>query len=81
MNVPPAGPGRGRPHHRESPHIPAPDRTPPPITASRTPRLAAALFRRYLRSVVVGSREHPIPLTGARPEAVLSEASRLGRRR
>lgn len=52
------------------------DRTPPPITAGRKPRLVSALFRRYLRAVTVGSRERPILLAGGRPEAALDEARR-----
>uniref|UniRef100_UPI001C0FC0BF hypothetical protein n=1 Tax=Streptomyces brasiliscabiei TaxID=2736302 RepID=UPI001C0FC0BF len=53
-----------------------PDRTPPPITTDRKPRLVTALFRRYLRAVTVGSRERTIPLAGGRPEAALDEARR-----
>ncbi|MFJ8978762.1 hypothetical protein [Streptomyces sp. NPDC102282] len=65
--------------HPPSPGAPVtdePDRTPPPISTSRKPRLATALFRRYLRAVTVGSGERIIPLAGGRPEAALDEAHR-----
>ncbi|KPC62665.1 hypothetical protein [Streptomyces chattanoogensis] len=51
---------------------------PPPITDSRKPRLAAALFRRYLRAVTVSSRHRTNPLADGRPEAALGEARRHG---
>ncbi|WP_405729323.1 hypothetical protein OG885_10100 [Streptomyces sp. NBC_00028] len=73
----PAPAHRGRPHTPQEPAVTqAPDRTPPPITASHKPRLVTALFRRYLRAVTVGSREHTNPLAGGRPEAALDEARR-----
>ncbi|NEB01983.1 hypothetical protein [Streptomyces sp. SID13726] len=40
------------------------------------PRLATALFRRYLRAVTAGSRTRPHLLAGGRPEAALYEARR-----
>ncbi|KUF16852.1 hypothetical protein [Streptomyces silvensis] len=43
---------------------------------SRSPRLATALFRRYLRAAVVDSREHDHPFAGARPGTVPNEARR-----
>ncbi|MEE4495007.1 MULTISPECIES: hypothetical protein [unclassified Streptomyces] len=81
--VPAGHPTTPAPHHRgqQSPSPGArvtdePDRTPPPISTSRKPRLATVLFRRYLRAVTVGSGERTIPLVGGRPEAALDEARR-----
>ena len=68
--------GAGTHPHQEPPVTDEPDRTPPPISTSRKPRLATALFRRYLRAVTVGSGERTIPLAGGRPEAALDEARR-----
>lgn len=68
---------RGR--HPPPPGAPVtdePDRTPPPISTSRNPRLATALFRRYLRAVTVGSGERTVLLAGGCPEAALDEARR-----
>ncbi|MET8683705.1 hypothetical protein ABZV77_05770 [Streptomyces sp. NPDC004732] len=73
----PAPAHRGRPHPpQESTVTHEPDRTPPPITTDRKPRLVTALFRRYLRAVTVGSKERTNPLAGGRPEAALDEARR-----
>ncbi|MFI2204615.1 hypothetical protein ACH47Z_28285 [Streptomyces sp. NPDC020192] len=64
----PAPPSPGVPVTRDT------DRRPPPITADRKPRLATALFRRYLRAITTGSRTRTNPLAGGRPEAALDEA-------
>ncbi|MEV3857548.1 hypothetical protein AB0J38_24860 [Streptomyces sp. NPDC050095] len=42
------------------------------MTPHRTPRLALAVFRRYLRAAIVRSREHHMPLV----EQALDEAHR-----
>ncbi|MEU3747295.1 MULTISPECIES: hypothetical protein [Streptomyces] len=52
-------------------------RTPPPLKATRRPRLAAILIRRYLHACVLGGPERPTPLAGGRPEAALDESRRL----
>ncbi|MGZ2362105.1 hypothetical protein LRE75_36520 [Streptomyces sp. 372A] len=64
---------------RPSPGAPVtdePDRTPPPISSNRKPRLVTALFRRYLRVPAVGCGERTNPLAGGRPEGALDEARR-----
>ncbi|GAU70757.1 hypothetical protein SSP35_22_00600 [Streptomyces sp. NBRC 110611] len=61
------------------PETPVTPRTPAPITRHLKPRLATALFRRYLRACIPTSRDQTVPLAGARPEAVLDEARRIGR--
>ncbi|WP_222943201.1 hypothetical protein, partial [Streptomyces parvus] len=53
-------------------------RTPPPINSRLTPRLATALFRRYLRACIPTGPDSGSPLAGARPEAVLAESQRVG---
>ncbi|MEU6144158.1 hypothetical protein ABZ848_27870 [Streptomyces sp. NPDC047081] len=69
-------------NHRTNPAstgVPVPrttDRTPPPITPNRKPRLATALFRRYLRAVTADSRTRTNLLAGGHPEAALDEARR-----
>jgi hypothetical protein len=45
-----------------------------------TPRLATALFRRYLRSCVPTGLHRIVPPTGTRPEAGLDAARRFGHR-
>ncbi|MFG3038084.1 hypothetical protein ACGFYZ_14355 [Streptomyces sp. NPDC048330] len=61
----------------ENPVVP---RIPPPVSRRLKPRLATALFRRYLRACIPTgtARTSPIPLAGARPEAVLDESRRIG---
>jgi hypothetical protein len=44
------------------------------------PRLATALFRRYLRACIPAGPDRASPLAGARPEAVLVKAQRVGHR-
>ncbi|MET8590418.1 hypothetical protein [Streptomyces sp. NPDC005078] len=44
------------------------------------PRLATALFRRYLRACIPTGPDRASPLAGARPEAVLAETQRVGQR-
>ncbi|MFE1199588.1 hypothetical protein ACFW6E_43945 [Streptomyces olivaceoviridis] len=44
------------------------------------PRLATALFRRYLRACIPAGPDRTCLLAGARPDAALSEAHRTGRR-
>ncbi|WP_177198728.1 hypothetical protein [Streptomyces colonosanans] len=41
-----------------------------------TPRLATALFRRYLRACIPTGPDRTSPLAGARPETALTEARR-----
>ncbi|MDX2624884.1 hypothetical protein PV356_36375, partial [Streptomyces sp. WI03-5b] len=55
-------------------------RTPPPISHRLKPRLATALFRRYLRACILAGSDRASPLAGARPEAVLAETQRVGQR-
>ncbi|WP_258198751.1 hypothetical protein [Streptomyces sp. A244] len=55
-------------------------RTPPPISNRLKPRLATALFRRYLRAFIPSGPDHASPLAGARPEAALAETQRVGHR-
>lgn len=55
-------------------------RTPPPISHRLKPRLATALFRRYLRACIPTSPDRAAPLAGARPEDVLTETQRVGQR-
>ncbi|MBC2901156.1 hypothetical protein [Streptomyces cupreus] len=45
-----------------------------------TPRLATALFRRYLRACIPTGPHRIVPPTGAHPEASLDEARRIGHR-
>ncbi|MFI8880293.1 hypothetical protein [Streptomyces sp. NPDC055243] len=61
-----------------SPEKPVAARTPPPISNRLTPRLATALFRRYLRACIPSGPDRTSPLAGARPEAVLAERQRMG---
>ncbi|MFI5804367.1 hypothetical protein [Streptomyces sp. NPDC051561] len=49
---------------------------PPAISASRTPRLAVALFRRYLRACTAGSATRTNPLATG-PFGTLDEHRRL----
>ncbi|MEV3851293.1 hypothetical protein AB0J30_31470, partial [Streptomyces microflavus] len=60
---------------------PVTPRTPPPINSQLKPRLATALFRRYLRACIPTGPDSGSPLAGARPEAVLAESQRVGQRR
>ncbi|SBT91847.1 hypothetical protein GA0115233_103634 [Streptomyces sp. DI166] len=73
----PAGAAR---HIARLPEKPVAPRTPPPISNRLKPRLATALFRRYLRACIPTGPDHTSPLTGARPEAVLTESQRVGQR-
>ncbi|MFF5719338.1 hypothetical protein [Streptomyces buecherae] len=57
---------------------PVTPRTPPPISSRITPRLATALFRRYLRACIPTGPDRLSPLAGARPETVLGKTSRAG---
>ncbi|MFE3645886.1 hypothetical protein ACFXOM_33765 [Streptomyces sp. NPDC059169] len=59
---------------------PAIPRTTPPISRRLKPSLATALFRRYLRACIATGPDRVSPLAGTRPEAVLSEARRIGHR-
>ncbi|MFI9423406.1 hypothetical protein ACIG54_07545 [Streptomyces achromogenes] len=45
-----------------------------------TPRLATALFRRYLRACTPTGPDRTCLLAGTRPETALSEAHRTSRR-
>ncbi|MFE3381504.1 hypothetical protein [Streptomyces anulatus] len=63
-----------------SPEKPVAPRTPPPISSLLKPRLATALFRRYLRACIPTDPDHASPLAGGRPEAALAEAQRTGQR-
>ncbi|WP_139062994.1 hypothetical protein [Streptomyces griseoaurantiacus] len=84
--VPRKTPGRPRhptgaaQHTARLPEKPVAPRTPPPISNRLKPRLATALFRRYLRACIPSGPDHTSPLAGARPEAVLTEAQRVGQR-
>ncbi|GAB2719633.1 hypothetical protein GCM10027072_11010 [Streptomyces bullii] len=73
----PAGAAR---HTARLPEKPVAPRTPPPISNRLKPRLATALFRRYLRACIPTGPDHTSPLTGARPEGVLTESQRVGQR-
>ncbi|CAL9368614.1 hypothetical protein SUDANB151_00801 [Streptomyces sp. enrichment culture] len=55
-------------------------RPPPPISHRLKPRLATALFRRYLRACIPTGPDRAVPLAGARPEAILTETQRVGQR-
>lgn len=66
------GPPGPAPHNR--PESSVTPRTPRPITHHLKPRLATALFRRYLHACVVRDRGSPLA-TGA-----LGETHRLGTR-
>ncbi|MFG2924217.1 hypothetical protein ACGFYA_22270 [Streptomyces sp. NPDC048305] len=55
-------------------------RTPPLISKQIKPRLATALFRRYLRACLPTGPDRPSPLAGARPESALAETQRVGHR-
>ncbi|MER6331127.1 hypothetical protein ABT298_17730, partial [Streptomyces sp. NPDC001034] len=63
------------------PETPVATRTPPPISHRLKPRLATALFRRYLRACIPTGPDRATPLAGARPEGVLTETQRVGQRR
>ncbi|WP_406436068.1 hypothetical protein OHB00_18890 [Streptomyces sp. NBC_00631] len=73
-------PRRGHPSHRSIPEKPVAARTPPPISNRLQPRLATALFRRYLRACIPTGPDRTTLLAGARPEAVLAETQRVGHR-
>ncbi|MFJ8248489.1 hypothetical protein [Streptomyces sp. NPDC094466] len=62
------------------PELPVTPRTPPPVNSRLKPRLATALFRRYLRACIPTGPDSGSPLAGARPEAVLAESQRVGQR-
>jgi hypothetical protein len=51
------------------------DRTPPPITPARPPRLALFRFRHYLRAPVAGSSEQNLP-SATSPHDVRNETRR-----
>ncbi|MFE2521990.1 hypothetical protein ACFXG9_43355, partial [Streptomyces mirabilis] len=76
----PGPPGGPAPAPTDLPEKPIAARTPPPISNRLKPRLAAALFRRYLRACIPTGPDRPSPLAGARPEAVLAETQRFGQR-
>ncbi|WP_245726834.1 hypothetical protein [Streptomyces longwoodensis] len=80
----PVGPGTTPepPGHRTArfPEKPVATRTPLPISDRLKPRLATALFRRYLRACIPADPDRASPLAGARPEAVLAETQRVGQR-
>lgn len=82
--VSPGGPGTtpGPPTSPppDSPEKPVAERTPAPISHRLKPRLATALFRRYLRACTTAGPDRAAPLAGARPEAVPTEAQRVGQR-
>ncbi|WP_338484020.1 hypothetical protein VM636_07220 [Streptomyces sp. SCSIO 75703] len=59
---------------------PVAERTPAPISHRLKPRLATALFRRYLRACITAGPDRASPLAGARPDAVPTEAQRVGQR-
>ncbi|MEV5449461.1 hypothetical protein [Streptomyces sp. NPDC052535] len=67
-------------HTARLPEKPVAPRTPPPISNRLKPRLATALFRRYLRACIPTGPDHASPLAGARPEAALTETQRVGQR-
>nr|WP_251692173.1 hypothetical protein [Streptomyces sp. CHD11] len=73
---PPPGPPPTAPPRL--PEKPVAVRTLPPISHRLKPRLATALFRRYLRACIPTGPDHAAPLAGARPEAVLIETQRVG---
>ncbi|MCX4531064.1 hypothetical protein [Streptomyces sp. NBC_01669] len=74
-------PRRGHPPKpTQLPEKPVASRTPPQISHRLTPRLATALFRRYLRACIPTGPDRTSPLAGARPEAVLAETQRVGQR-
>ncbi|MCT7351749.1 hypothetical protein N4P33_06125, partial [Streptomyces sp. 15-116A] len=64
----------------DSPEKPVAERTPAPISHRLKPRLATALFRRYLRACITAGPDRASPLAGARPDAVPTEAQRIGQR-
>lgn len=59
---------------------PVAERTPAPISHRLKPRLATALFRRYLRACITAGPDRASPLAGAHPDAVPTEAQRVGQR-
>ncbi|MFE6166028.1 hypothetical protein ACFQ7F_44835, partial [Streptomyces sp. NPDC056486] len=76
----PAPPRAPPAHTARSPEKPVTARTPPPISHRLTPRLATALFRRYLRACTPTGPDRTSPPAGARPKAVLAESQRMGHR-
>ncbi|MEV5843636.1 hypothetical protein AB0M32_16910 [Streptomyces sp. NPDC051985] len=77
-------PGRSR-YRGGTAHLTDPDpekpvatRTPPPISTRLKPRLATALFRRYLRTCIPTGPDRTSPPAGSRPETVLAKTQRLG---
>ncbi|MFE7960391.1 hypothetical protein [Streptomyces sp. NPDC057413] len=69
--------GTSRPHPKPQPLGEAvTPRTPPPMSRRLSPRLATAVFRRYLRACIPAGPDRTCLLAGARPEAALSEARR-----
>lgn len=79
MGGPGTAPGPPTPAIR-APEKPVVTRTPPPISNLLKPRLATALFRRYLRACIPNGPDHASPLAGAHPEAVLTETQRVRQR-
>ncbi|MET9955448.1 hypothetical protein ABZ135_28430 [Streptomyces sp. NPDC006339] len=70
--------GWGRlPRPARPPEKPVAPRTPTPITSLLKPRLATALFRRYLRACIPTGPNQVSPLAGARPEGGLAETQRV----
>ncbi|NUS83888.1 MAG: hypothetical protein HOY75_14365, partial [Streptomyces sp.] len=63
-----------------SPENPVTARTPAPISHRLSPRLATALFRRYLRACIATGPDRTSLLAGAHPESVLAETQRVGHR-
>lgn len=74
---------------RSTTHTPSPStrrsnpvapRMPPPISHRLRPRLATALFRRYLRACIPTGPDRASPLADIRPESGLAETQRVGQR-
>ncbi|WP_432012626.1 hypothetical protein [Streptomyces cucumeris] len=61
-----------------NPEKPVAPRTPPPISHRLKPRLATAVFRRYLRACITPCPDHASPPNGVGPQAVLAETQRFG---
>ncbi|MGW4345335.1 hypothetical protein ACWEL8_09685 [Streptomyces sp. NPDC004690] len=60
--------GARQPSPHDLPETPVTPRTPPPISHHLKPRLATALFRRYLRACIPLSPDRTVPRS-ARAEA------------
>ncbi|MEU4173762.1 hypothetical protein [Streptomyces sp. NPDC026589] len=80
---PPGGPGIAPGPPTQPPQLPenpVASRTRPQISNRLKPRLATALFRRYLRACIPTGPDRTSPLAGARPEGALAETQRVGQR-